>query len=80
MQDLRDMKLKITDYRENSELYDAITRYYTLLQMSFETNIYKVIETPESQIYKSINSIYTSFICNEINGEKGTAENYNHLN
>ena len=59
MQDLRDMKLKITDYRENSELYDAITRYYTLLQMSFETNIYKVIETPESQIYKSINSIPT---------------------
>lgn len=53
--DLREMKLKITDYQESPELNDAITRYFALLQMSFETNIYKIYETPESQIYKSIN-------------------------
>jgi hypothetical protein len=49
------MKLAITDYTQNEELNDAITRYYTLLQMSFETNIYKIYETPNSQIYRSIN-------------------------
>lgn len=53
-QDLQDMKLAITDYTQDSELNDAITRYYALLQMSFETNIYKIYETPQSQIYRSI--------------------------
>lgn len=55
MQDLKKMKLAITDYTQNSQLNDAITRYYTLLQMSFETNIYKLYETPTSQIYRSTN-------------------------
>lgn len=55
MQDLQEMKLAITDYSQNTELNDAITRYYTLLQMSFETNIYKIYETTQSQIYRSIN-------------------------
>ncbi|MEM7305045.1 MAG: Clp protease ClpP [Planctomycetota bacterium] len=50
--DLEDMKLRITDYSENADLADAIRRYYTLLQMTFATNIYKVFETPESQIYR----------------------------
>lgn len=54
--DLRNMRLQITDYTENDELNDAITRYYTLLRMSFETNIYKIYETPTSQIYRSINT------------------------
>lgn len=54
--DLEEMKLKITDYSTNSELNDAISRYYTLLRMSFETNIYKIYETPISQIYRSINN------------------------
>ena len=53
--ELRQLKLHITDYSLDSELNDAITRYYTLLQMSFETNIYKIYETPISQIYRSIN-------------------------
>lgn len=53
--DLRAMGLKITDYSEDEELNDAIVRYYTLLQMTFETNIYKIYETPESQIYRSFN-------------------------
>lgn len=55
LRDLQEMKLAITDYSQNAELNDAITRYYTLLQMSFETNIYKIYETPYSQIYRSIN-------------------------
>lgn len=55
MQDLRNMKLSITDYTQDTELNDAITRYHTLLQMSFETNIYKIYETPNSQIYRSTN-------------------------
>ena len=54
--ELRELKLLITDYSLNSELNDAITRYFTLLQMSFETNIYKIYETPNSQIYRSINT------------------------
>ena len=54
--DLREMRLQVTDYTENQELNDAITRYYTLLRMSFETNIYKIYETPTSQIYRSINT------------------------
>ncbi len=54
--DLSKMRLQITDYTENPDLYDAISRYYTLLRMSFETNIYKIYETPTSQIYRSINN------------------------
>lgn len=54
--ELRELKLLITDYSLNSELNDAITRYFTLLQISFETNIYKIYETPKSQIYRSINT------------------------
>ena len=54
IQDLTEMRLKITDYSENGELNDATTRYYTLLQMTFATNIYKVFETTDSQIYRFI--------------------------
>lgn len=50
--DLRGMKLQITDYSENAELADAIRRYHTLLQMTFESNVYKVFETPVSQVYR----------------------------
>ncbi|MBF0292290.1 MAG: Clp protease ClpP [Nitrospinae bacterium] len=52
--DLREMGLRITDYSENTALYDAIRRYYVLLNVFFEISpqIYKVIETPTSQIYK----------------------------
>jgi Serine dehydrogenase proteinase len=52
MDDLRKMKLQITDYAADPQLHDAIHRYYTLLQMTFQTNAYKVIETPTSQIYR----------------------------
>jgi hypothetical protein len=51
--DLQDMKLKIYDYSCDANLDDAITRYYTLLRMTFETtNIYKIFETINSQIYR----------------------------
>lgn len=53
--DLNDMKLKINDYSKNQDLADAIRRYYTLLKMTLETNIYKIFETVDSQIFKSIN-------------------------
>lgn len=56
MSELQNMKLIITDYSVNKELNEAITRYYTLLKMSFETNLYKIYETPNSQIYRSVNN------------------------
>jgi hypothetical protein len=53
IEDLTDMGLKITDYSRNAELAEAIHRYYTLLKMSFDkTMIYKIYETPTSQLYK----------------------------
>jgi len=53
MKDFDDMGLLITDYSKTKALDDAITRYYTLLRMTFEkTNIYKIFETPKSQIYR----------------------------
>lgn len=56
IQDLEEMKLKISNYSLNDELADAIRRYYTLLKMTFDTNIYKVYETIDSQIFRSTNS------------------------
>ena len=55
IEDLRAMKLKITDYSEQPELADAIGRYFILLQMTFaNTNVYKIFETPTSQIMSFI--------------------------
>jgi hypothetical protein len=51
--DLESMGLKITDYTKMPELNEAITRYYTLLRMSLEvTNIFKIVETPMTQILR----------------------------
>lgn len=50
--DFEEMRLKITDFSAQKELNEAILKYYTLLRMSFETNIYKIFETVESQIYR----------------------------
>jgi len=52
LEDLEKMRLRITDFSKSPELSDPIRRYYTLLQMTFETNVYKVFETPTSQIYR----------------------------
>lgn len=54
LKDLDEMRVKITDYTKNRNLDEAITRYYTLLQMTFATAIYKVFETQDSQIYRFI--------------------------
>lgn len=51
--DLEAMRLKITDYSKQPKLAEAIERYHTLLQMTFDsTNIYKVFETPVSQLVR----------------------------
>lgn len=48
-----DLRLVVSDYSERQDLCDAIRRYYTLLRMTLDTtNIYKVFETPTSQIYQ----------------------------
>jgi len=60
--DFINMKLKITDYSKNQELNDAIFRYYTLMRMSFDTNVYKIVETSKSQIYR--------FVTNPLNQSK----------
>lgn len=53
IKELQELKLQITDYSENTELCDAITRYYVLLSMTFDTSgIYKIYETPQKQITK----------------------------
>lgn len=53
--DLEEMRLRIVDYSENGPLAEAIRRYHTLLQMTFDSsNIYKVFETSESQIFRFI--------------------------
>lgn len=57
--DLTDMGLKMTDFSVNHKLSDAIRRYHALLHISFQTNIYKLTETPKSQIYRFINPVET---------------------
>lgn len=53
--DLERMGLKIRNYSNETDLYDAIDRYFTLLRMTFDlTGIYKIFETCHSQIYQSI--------------------------
>ena len=55
IEDLRKMGLRIVDFSEQGELCDAIRRYHILLQMTFDgTSIYKVFETPSSQIIRHV--------------------------
>ena len=54
-QDLEGLRLKITDYTLDTDLNDAITRYYTLLKMTFDmVNVYKIFETPETQVMRML--------------------------
>jgi hypothetical protein len=50
--DLEAMKLKVHDYSKEPELFEAIRRYYILLQLTFQGPAYKVFETIASQIYR----------------------------
>ena len=53
--ELEMMRLQVSNYSQNTDLCDAIDRYYTLLRMTFEmTGIYKIFETCCSQIYQSV--------------------------
>ena len=57
LQDLKSMRLLVNDYSKDPnspDLADAINRYYALLQMAFASNVYKLYETPTSQILKAI--------------------------
>lgn len=54
-EDLEGLGLKITDYTLETELNDAITRYYTLLKMTFDmVNVYKMFETADSQVMRML--------------------------
>jgi len=53
MVDLLQLGVEVTDYSATPELAEAIKRYHVLLQMMFNgTNIYKIVETPTSQIIR----------------------------
>lgn len=54
LDDFQKMRLTITDYSKDVKLNEAISRYFALLQMTFATNMYKIYETPNSQIMKAI--------------------------
>jgi hypothetical protein len=70
LSDLTKIGLKVTDYSQDNDLYDAISRYYTLMRMTFEsTNIYKIFETTSSQIYR--------FIANATNPPPNTSKRKN---
>lgn len=53
-EDLVEMGLRITDYSQDDKLRTLIHKYYALMQISFQSNIYKIIETPSSQIYRFV--------------------------
>jgi hypothetical protein len=62
IKDLEDMRLQIYNYsKDNEELCEAIERYYNLLRLTFDkTGIYKIFETPNSQVYQSITQVIPS--------------------
>lgn len=57
LEELSEMGILITNYEQQPDLNDAIRRYHTLLRMSFDINIYKLYETPTSQVYRFINQV-----------------------
>ena len=52
LQDLRAMRLRVTDLSDQPALSEAVQRYYMLLQMTFGSHVYKLVETTSSQIYR----------------------------
>ena len=53
--DLIDMGLRITDYTSVPDLSESIRRYYALLHITFESNMYKIFETAHRMIGRFIN-------------------------
>lgn len=54
IEDLDEMRLRITDFSKATDLNDAISRYQILLTMTFESNLYKVFETVNATIYRGL--------------------------
>jgi len=52
--ELTKIGLKITDYSVMGGLGEAINRYYALLRLTFESPVYKIYETPFSQVKKMV--------------------------
>lgn len=53
LKDLHALGVEVTDFGKDPGLAEAIRRYHVLLQMLFNsTNVYKVMETPKSQIMR----------------------------
>ncbi len=51
--DLRKLGLKVNDYSSDSNLNDAIQRYYVLLRMTFDAqNMFKIFETPDARVVR----------------------------
>ncbi len=71
MDDLHNMRLQVSDYTQDPNLGDAVHRYHTLLQMTFSSNIYKVIETPTSQIYRFLNQLRSILESDLVRGIQG---------
>ncbi len=71
--DLETMGVRITDYSRLPDLVDPIRRYYTLLRMTFDTNIYKLCETPLSQVYRFITQPIPAVGPQELGKEAGIA-------
>lgn len=56
LKDLEGIGVEIVDFGKTADLEDAIRRYHVLVQMMFSmSNVYKVIETPTSQILRIVN-------------------------
>ena len=56
--DLESIGVEIIDYSKTADLADAIRRYHVCLQMTFDsTTVYKLIETPTSQIVRFFNQV-----------------------
>lgn len=56
IKELTEMGIQITNYEDNTELSDAIRRYHILLMMSFETNMVKLFESIDNQVYRFLNA------------------------
>ena len=54
-EDLERLRLRVTDYETDPQLSEAIRRYHTLLQMTLSSAVYKLFETPTSQIFRMVN-------------------------
>lgn len=55
LSDLNNMRLLVQDFSTTADLCEAIKRYYSLLRISFQSNLFKIIETPTSQILRHAN-------------------------